>query len=98
MAARSRGSQHRPCDQTPEKEGTVLREALHDCKKIIRDSRGCDFKVGIAIVASQRWGYYRANDSHWMPSHLFVLTAVDNRSGACFPEAGIILGLELWEV
>ena len=80
-----------------EKEGTIYRRAVGDSKNIIKQSRSCEFKVGIASVVSTRWRFYQAPDSDWRPSHMFVLAAVNNRSGACFLEAGIIHALELWE-
>ena len=79
-----------------QKEGTILRQAQQDCKDIISQSAGCQFKVGVATSVLTRWRYYRGRESKWVPTLLFVITAVDNRSGACFLEAGIILALELW--
>ena len=78
----------------PVKEGHILRQAVADACKILNRAM-CEYKVGITACVSQRWAYYQAPDANWKPTHFFVLTAVHNRSEACYLESGIIAVLEV---
>ena len=77
----------------PVKEGNIWRQAVKDCVQILSKAT-CEYKAGIATSVSKRWAYYKTAESNWTPTHLFVLTGVEGRSGAAYFESGIIAVLE----
>ena len=79
----------------PVKEGNVLRQAVTACCRVLGQSR-CTYKVGIARGVRTRWEFYQnPDDPHtWIPTHMFVVAAVQGRKAASYLEAGIIAVLE----
>ena len=76
---------------SPAKEGLVLRNAVRDVIPIIKQARR-QYEIGIVHNIATRWAFYLKG--HWQngrtPTHLSVVSAVNNRSGACYLESAII--------